>query len=639
MIMRDATAQSIASPIADYLENLHKKNAREQSGTVASYIPELASANPDWFGMCIATTDGQVYEVGDTRQPFTIQSISKPLVYGLALEDRGCEATLNTIGVEPTGDAFNSISLSPETGCPLDPMINAGAIAATSLVAGHSDEDKLNRILAVISLYAGRPLVIDQVVYESERTTGHRNRAIGHMLRNFDILPADPEPVLNLYFQQCSICVDCRDLSLIAASLANGGVNPVTGERAVRPEFVENILSVMTTCGMYDYAGEWVYRVGMPAKSGVAGGILAVLPGQLGIGVFSPPLDARGNSIRGVKVCAELSRDLNLHFLHPPRSALSVLRSRYSLATVRSKRRRPHSEEQILTAHGHFVKMYELQGDLSFAAVEIVVREIIRGSEALTLVIIDLKRVMQIGPAAQRMLVELVRTLATHDKQLLFTQVQGHPRFRRLLEEAVSLDETPRVLTFSELDRALEWCETRLIARHRPEPEVIGFRRLVDHQLCRGLQEADVAYLEGIVAPERFNTGDLIIRKGDPADKLYFLMSGEVSVSLDLPFGQLRRLSTILPGMGFGEAAMLDGGVRSADVRADKPVECYTLTTEAFARLDETHAELKIGLLPKPVAHCYPDRQPANRRSHGPGGIALHCLDRGCTHGTMAARM
>src|SRR6185295_8447119 len=150
--------------------------------------------------------------------------------------------------------------------------------------------------------------------------SGHRNRAIGHMLRNFDIVD-DPEDALDLYFRQCSIAVDCRDLSLMAATLANGGVNPLTGERAVHDDYVESILSVMTTCGMYDYAGEWVYWVGMPAKSGVGGGILAVLPGQLAIAVFSPPLDARGNSVRGVAVCKELSRELNLHFLRAPRAS------------------------------------------------------------------------------------------------------------------------------------------------------------------------------------------------------------------------------------------------------------------------------------------------------------------------------
>jgi glutaminase len=164
-------------------------------------------------------------------------------------------------------------------------------------VAGHSEADKLHRILSLLSLYAGRPLAQDLAVYESERDTGHRNRAIGHMLRSFDVLGEAPDAALDLYFRQCSVSVDCRDLAFMAATLANGGANPVSGERPIRPEFVQHVLSIMATCGMYDYAGEWVYWVGLPAKSGVAGGVLAVLPGQLGIGVFSPPLDPRAQAL------------------------------------------------------------------------------------------------------------------------------------------------------------------------------------------------------------------------------------------------------------------------------------------------------------------------------------------------------
>src|SRR5262249_821669 len=163
---------------------------------VARYIPELAKADPQWFGIALATVDGHIYEVGDSRQPFTIQSISKPLTYGLALEDRGVERVRAKIGVEPTGDAFNALSLAAATGCPLNPMITAGGIAAASLVAGRSEEDRLARLLAVYSAHAGRPLSIDATVFASERATGHRNRAIGHMLRNFEILAGDPEPAL-----------------------------------------------------------------------------------------------------------------------------------------------------------------------------------------------------------------------------------------------------------------------------------------------------------------------------------------------------------------------------------------------------------------------------------------------------------
>ena len=170
-----------------------------------------------------------------------------------------------------------------------------------------ASDAKFARILDVFSDYAGRALTLDEVVFQSECMTGHRNRAIGHMLRNFDIIEDDPDPVLQVYFQQCSIAVTCRDLSIMAATLANGGENPVTGKRVLEQTYVDNVLSIMATCGMYDYSGEWFYNIGLPAKSGVCGGIVAVLPGQLGIAVFSPALDARGNSVRGIGVCKELS--------------------------------------------------------------------------------------------------------------------------------------------------------------------------------------------------------------------------------------------------------------------------------------------------------------------------------------------
>ncbi len=181
-------------------------------------------------------------------------------------------------------------------------------IASTGLIEGRTPQVRLSRILEMFGRYAGRELKVDEGVYASESATGHRNRAIGFMLRNFNVLEQDPMPTVETYFQQCSILGHCADLATMAATLANRGVNPLTGVHAIRGEYVESVLGVMGTCGMYDYAGEWLYDVGMPAKSGVAGGVIAVLPGQLGIGVFSPPLDAKGNSVRGVRVCSALSR-------------------------------------------------------------------------------------------------------------------------------------------------------------------------------------------------------------------------------------------------------------------------------------------------------------------------------------------
>ena len=219
----------------------------------------------------------------------------------MAIEDNGQPEVLKKVWVEPSGEAFNAISLRPGQGQPDNPMINAGAIASTSLVEGRTARQKICRILDGIGRYAGRTLQIDQAVYQSESQSGDRNRAIAYMLKNFNIIESDPIPSLDAYFMQCSISVTCRDLGVMAATLANAGVNPITGARSIIREYVQSVLSVMGSCGMYDAAGEWIYRVGMPAKSGVSGGILAVLPGQLGIGAFPPGWTS------GATVCGESS--------------------------------------------------------------------------------------------------------------------------------------------------------------------------------------------------------------------------------------------------------------------------------------------------------------------------------------------
>jgi glutaminase len=298
----------------DLLTQLHDRYQDCRSGTVASYIPELAKMNPDAFSVSIATVDGELFTVGDDQQLFTIQSISKVFTYGMALEDRGRDVLLSKVGVEPTGDPFNSIiRLDENSKRPDNPMVNAGAIATTNLIQGHTATDRLNRVLQAFKVYAGRDLYVDSSVFISERTTGHRNRALAHLMRHFEMVDDRLDETLDLYFQQCALLVDCRDLAMMAATLANNGINPRSGDRAVAAEYVRDLLSVMYTCGMYNFAGEWAYRVGLPAKSGVSGGIIAIVPGKMGIAVFSPPLDSRGNSIRGLKVCEDLSNVCRLH--------------------------------------------------------------------------------------------------------------------------------------------------------------------------------------------------------------------------------------------------------------------------------------------------------------------------------------
>jgi glutaminase len=297
------------------LERLHTRFASLDDGEVATYIPELSKANARHFGVSVCDLEGTARQVGDVQVPFTVQSISKPFVYGLALEAHGREAVHARVGVEPSGDAFNSIiELERHSHRPYNPMVNAGAIAVSALVPGASSEERFSRVLEAFSGYAGRTLDVDHSVYQSERSTGHRNLAIAHLLRHFGVISGELDDAVDRYFKQCSVQATAHDLSLFAATLANGGVNPRTGRRMVSREHVRCVLSLMFTCGMYDSAGEWAFTVGLPAKSGVSGGLIVVIPGKLGMATYSPRLDRHGHSVRGVAFFRALAaeRDLSL---------------------------------------------------------------------------------------------------------------------------------------------------------------------------------------------------------------------------------------------------------------------------------------------------------------------------------------
>jgi len=325
--------KSAASPFRETLRDLHRRLAPIAEGRIADYIPELAAASPEWFAISVATVDGLRFDVGDFERLFSIQSVSKPFVFGLALEDHGREHVLSKVGVEPTGEAFNAIVLDEATNRPFNPMVNTGAIATTDLINGKDQPERLKRLLEMFRRYVGRDVYVENATFLSERATGHRNRAIAHLMMNFRMIEDRVDETLELYFQQCSVLVDSRDLAMMGATLANGGVNPVTGERALQAQYVKDLLSIMLSCGIYDYAGEWAFRIGLPAKSGVGGGIVAVVPGVAGIGVFSPPLDEKGNSVRGVRTCKELSERFGLHVFesgHDGKSLLEEIRPRRS---------------------------------------------------------------------------------------------------------------------------------------------------------------------------------------------------------------------------------------------------------------------------------------------------------------------
>ncbi len=286
-----------------------------KDGELASYIPELLNADKEALGICVTTLDGEEFFAGDHNTKFTIQSISKVITLMLAIHDNGKDYVFSRIGMEPTESAFNSITNleSNELKKPLNPMINAGAIAVVSMVDGENKEEKFNRILRFAMKITGNDsLSINEQVYLSEKATGDRNRALAYFMKSMNIVEGDVEDILDVYFKQCSIEINCRDIARIGAMLANDGVLPWNNQRVLSREVTRIMKTIMVTCGMYDGSGNFAVHIGIPAKSGVGGGIMAAVPRRMGIGVFGPALDGKGNSIGGIKVLEELSRELDL---------------------------------------------------------------------------------------------------------------------------------------------------------------------------------------------------------------------------------------------------------------------------------------------------------------------------------------
>ena len=320
--------------------------------------------------------------------------MSKPFVYALALHERGLEATLQKVGVEPSGDAFNDLSLR-EDGRPQNPMINAGAMAVHAMIGGPQAplRERTDMIVEGLSRFAGRQLSVDEDVYTSEFATSFRNRAIANMLRNVGVIEQDPRDIVGEYTRQCATKVTTKDLATMAVTLAMGGRNPVTGEQVVPAWVCRYVLSVMMTCGMYDAAGDWMTTVGIPAKSGVSGGILGALPGQAGLAAFSPKVDSHGHSVRGVRVFGHLSRDLNLHLMEVQEARVRLL----------------ESSREVELRDG-LARHLRLRGALYFGSVERLLRELADIPDEDT-VVVDLSDVTHINPIGRRMLLDAMEQL------------------------------------------------------------------------------------------------------------------------------------------------------------------------------------------------------------------------------------
>jgi glutaminase len=303
-----------ADDVRAAVSEAYERYRADGSGTVADYIPVLGNASPDLFGICVVGARGGTFGIGDVDTTFSIQSVSKPFVYALVCDQIGYDAARHRLGVNGTGFPFDSlmaVELNPAR--TMNPLVNAGAIAATSLIAGDTAEEKWEAVRSGLSRFAGRELTMSTEVYESEMTTNMRNRGIARVLDSYGRLYFDPEEATDVYTRQCSLEVTTRDLAVMAATLADGGVNPVTGVRVLAPGVCRRVLAVMAIAGLYELSGDWLYEIGMPGKSGVSGGIVTVSPGKGGLATYSPPLDVAGNSVRGQLATKYLAERLGLN--------------------------------------------------------------------------------------------------------------------------------------------------------------------------------------------------------------------------------------------------------------------------------------------------------------------------------------
>jgi glutaminase len=311
-----SSIHEIASPFRSYLSDLHEELKEIQDGKVTNYTPELIPIEPDCFGISIITTEGEEFEVGDTNQSFTLQSLVNLLVYGLALEDYGREYVANRIRVEPTGNHLYQLELAEGSHFPKNPLSVAGAIAIADLIKGNSLSERLQRVLNLLSRYTGRTPEVDSSVFQAQKSAGNYERGLACWLRECGALSDHLQDTLKLYFQIQAILVNSNDVAMIAATLANGGVNPLTGQAAIEKAYVQDLLSLMATCGLGKDSSEWLYRVGMPTQSSAGGGTLSVITNQLGIGVFSPLINQMNHSVRGLKVVQTLGKKFGLHLFN-----------------------------------------------------------------------------------------------------------------------------------------------------------------------------------------------------------------------------------------------------------------------------------------------------------------------------------
>ena len=575
-------------PIVQALERIRAELLTNSAGAVADYIPQLSSADPSWFGLALASLEGHVYRAGEADVAFTIQSISKPFVLALAVSDLGTAAVAERVGAEPSGEAFNAISLEPGTGRPANPMVNAGAIVTSSLIAADGPGGRFERIRRHLSDFAGHELEVDEAVFASERATADRNRALGYLMRNAGSLSGDIDEVLDVYFRQCSLLVTAGDLAVMAATLANGGINPVTGVEVTSRDVTAHVLSIMATCGMYDYAGQWLLRVGLPAKSGVSGGLVAASPGQFGIGLFSPPLDEVGNSVRAVAAGETISERFGLHLMRvPSRPARPVYLSADG-REMHSSRTRRRAERLALETGASAIEVRGIGGDLEFAEAEILVRSVADApisdahapaSVTADWLVLDLHRVTRVHPAALKIIVGLLGEILDRGVTIAVTDPG------RRLEGGLAVER------FASLDEALEWCEDSLLSRLDPALGPGAAVALLEHDVLAALDPQIAGTIAASLETRQLATGEGVLT--GEGELVVLVLSGRLGVYAAAAPGQdARRAGSLGPGTAISRVRLVNRPGGAQRLHAELPSTVAVLRAEHVAALESSHPGL-----------------------------------------------
>lgn len=638
------------SPLHRYLSEMLENIRPMTAGTVNPVTETAVQPDLGKVGITLTTVNGFQYSSGDSDHKFAIQSIAKVFAYGLALDDLGPTEVSKKIDVEPSGDPFNEISLQSGTGRPANPMINAGAIATVGLIKGRGGVDRLSRITRIMDLAAeGSPgeLEINRTIYHAENINGHRNRALAWLLRSFEIIDSDPEPVVQDYFLECSTDITTENLSMMAATLANKGINPATGREVFSEETTRQVLAVMMTCGMYDAAGNWMIDVGLPAKSGVDGGIMVVVPGQLGIGVYSAPLDNHGNSVRGAAAIRRVTRDLGLHYADAAPLGGSTLRAHYSLADASLGVVRSTELSRITSQFGDRCQILELSGDLGFAETETMTRTIVELEDEITMVIIDFQGVDDFGRAAILMLASLTAHWRDEGKDVIFidrteTLVEHildyiavrddldlpDPREKAKAASAGHIelpsdaDEADREISgefrlFDNRSAALEWAELRLAQRYARQvlPTDDAPREPSSAPVFDFLDDRDVNVLADYMELRSYTAGTIIRRVGQPFGGIYFIRSGRVELSAEGEDDTRYRHVYLSPGSTFGEFALSYTGRQLTTIRAIDDVEVLVLSARKIAEIEKTNPQLAIRLWTAMAREAYTVLEQSSREA------------------------